>query len=133
MKYIKIENKSENKTADNSKILKAYKDEVNKFARKIETDEISVAEYFLYDIDHDGIIELIIKGGTCEADYAYTIYTYSNQLVEIGKTPASHSALEVDPDGVGIYRNTAHIGAQHIERLIIDDYEIKEEKVMEST
>lgn len=57
MKYIKIENKSENKTADNSKILKAYKDEVNKFARKIETDEISVAEYFLYDIDHDGIID----------------------------------------------------------------------------
>ncbi len=36
--------------------------------------------------------------------------TYSNQLVEIGKTTASHLGLEVDPDGIGIYRDTAHMG-----------------------
>lgn len=35
-------------------------------------------DYFLYDIDKDGVKELLLLNGTCEADYVYKIYTIGN-------------------------------------------------------
>ena len=31
--------------------------------------------YYVYDIDKNGVRELIVQTGTCEADYMYEIYT----------------------------------------------------------
>ena len=35
-------------------------------------------DYFLYDIDKDGVKELLLLNGTCEEDYVYKIYTIGN-------------------------------------------------------
>lgn len=35
----------------------------------------SVEEYCVYDMNKDGIKELIVKTGTCEADYVYRFYS----------------------------------------------------------
>lgn len=41
-------------------------------------------DYALYDMDKDGIPELFVKYGTCEADFQIAIYTYKNdQLKQI--------------------------------------------------
>lgn len=47
-----------------------------------EADFSTPIAYFLYDIDKDSIPELFIKYGSCEADYSYTIFQYSNGVVE---------------------------------------------------
>ncbi len=58
---------------------------------------IGVAEFSLYDMNNDGIPELIEKTGTCEADYIYNFITYRNgTIVNIGSDGAGHSALYKD-------------------------------------
>ena len=51
-------------------------------------------EYAIHDINEDGVAELIIQDGTCEADRTYYFYTYKNgKAVYMGSYSASHSAL----------------------------------------
>lgn len=134
-KFIKAVNKSKKdiKSKNNDSMIEAYKLKVSTFGAWVESEEYSVAEYSLYDINHDGIIELIIKNGTCEADYTYSIYTYANKLFYIGNISASHADLAIDPDGIGIYRNTAHMGVQYVDRIMLEGIKLKEENVMEPT
>lgn len=44
--------------------------------------------YYFYDIDKNGVMELMVQTGTCEADYMYDIYTIEDDaavyLGEIG-------------------------------------------------
>ena len=40
--------------------------------------------YLLYDVDKDGIPEMVIKTGTCEADYTGTLYTFRNGKADYG-------------------------------------------------
>ena len=48
--------------------------------------------YFLTDITGDGIPELWVKYGTCEADYMLDVYTYTKSgLRRILRTGASHA------------------------------------------
>lgn len=126
-KYIQVENTQK----DDPEMMKVYKSEVDKVGKKIETDKYLSVYYSLYDINHDGTKELIIKSGHGESGYIYTIYTYEDKLIKIGETSAAQSGLEVDPDGIGIYRNTAHMGVQYIDRLTIENNEIKEERILE--
>lgn len=51
-------------------------------------------EYAIHDINEDGVAELIVQDGTCEADRMYYFYTYKNgKAVYMGSYSASHSAL----------------------------------------
>lgn len=50
--------------------------------------------YSLFDIDSNGIPELLIEKGNIEANYTYYIYTYENgQAKFMGTTNGSHSTL----------------------------------------
>lgn len=82
-------------------IIMAYKTAIQ--------DKISIAgsytsmgnflvSYVLYDMDHDSIPELLVKYGTCEADYQIAVYTYRNdalKLVEDG-LGGGHTSLCYD-------------------------------------
>lgn len=50
--------------------------------------------YSIYDIDRNGIPELFVKTGACEAVYLFHIYTISNgQAKEIAMISGSHSSI----------------------------------------
>lgn len=66
-------------------------------------------EYAIHDINDDGVAELIVQDGTCEADRTYYFYTFKNgKAVYMGSYSASHSAL-ADYNGC-IYFFSAHMG-----------------------
>ena len=56
-----------------------------------------------YDLNGDGVSEIIIKAGTCEADYEYVFYTYRNgaqgDVEPIGREQGGHSYLAISDDG----------------------------------
>jgi len=69
-------------------IYNAYVQSVKKYAK----DEYNSSEYFLFDITNDGIPELWIRHGTCEADYMLTAFTFANNRCEqIYDEGAGHS------------------------------------------
>jgi hypothetical protein len=77
--------------SNNFKIVKeAYLDLISRYA----ANDYATSYYFLFDITGDGIPELWITSGTCEADNTLSVYTYNDGLVAIDKGEsgnASHS------------------------------------------
>jgi len=68
--------------------------------------------YLCYDVDKDGIPELITKTGTCEADYIGTVYYFRNGRVEkAGDFSLSHASLYSDPMNNGVILGWGSMGA----------------------
>lgn len=77
--------------------------------------------YSLYDFSSDGIKELIVKIGTCEADYTWNIYTIcNNEVVYIDSFSAGHSSLYQCSTG-GVYNFMAHMGHERIYCVTLND------------
>ena len=58
--------------------------------------------YALYDLDSDGIEELIVSTGTCEADWRNDIYTIENDMVKSMGSFENTATLYKANDGNGI-------------------------------
>ena len=57
------------------------------------SDEYGYNQYFLYDITGDGMPELWVQAGTCEADYEMHIYTMADGVAKmIHSTDYSHAS-----------------------------------------
>lgn len=109
-------------TADSS-----IPDQNNQFKKNIELTYISLYlrqfdlfaapvsfGYCFYDIDQNGLPELIIKTGSCEADYLYSFYMVSDgQFVECGSLSGSHATLYANGT-VGIVRYVGQMGVYDI-------------------
>ena len=51
-------------------------------------------DYYLYDMDGDGVKELLLQEGTCEADYMYQVYTIANgAAVSLGELSGGHTSV----------------------------------------
>ena len=58
------------------------------------------ATYCVYDIDKNGVKELLLKTGTCEADYMFQIYTIENgDCVYLDEISGFHTAFYADENG----------------------------------
>lgn len=56
--------------------------------------------YYFYDIDKNGVMELMVQTGTCEADYMYDIYTIEDDAaVYLGEIGGGHSSFFADENG----------------------------------
>ena len=79
--------------------------------------------YTLYDIDKDGVPELIVKIGTCEADYRGEIYTFSNGRAQFvcDDLGLGHSGLYTDPGRNGLILMGGHMGYAWAERLCLEN------------
>lgn len=90
-------------------------------------------EYTIYDIDKDGVPELIVKLGSCEADYHGEIYTFRNgaALCVCDELGLSHSSLYTDPDENGVVLMQGHMGFAWAGRLKLEGGRIVEEKLYE--
>lgn len=79
----------------------------------------SYCTYSMYDMNNDGIRELILKVGTYEAEYNYHFYGLDESLsvIELGTFGGSHSVIYADEDEAGIiivsgvqgYQTVSHI------------------------
>lgn len=86
--------------------------------------------YALYDLDKDGIRELIISTGECNADWINYVYTVNNGAVSsIGNFYSPVMLYEAE-DGNGIYSVYGHMGYQIVNRITKQGDQITVETVM---
>ena len=78
--------------------------------------------YTIHDMNHDGIPELLVHDGDCEAAYRYIVYTFDGaEAVRVGEFGAAHAAdlLESDAEG-NLYFAAAHMGSYGVSRITYD-------------
>jgi hypothetical protein len=90
-------------------------------------------EYTIYDIDKDGAPELIVKMGTCEADYHGALYTFAGgqALLVTEEIGLGHSSFYTDPDENGIILMQGHMGYAWAQRLRLENSSLSGELLYE--
>ena len=101
-------------------ILDAKKIQISEEPVEYSTPELW---YLVYDIDKDGTPEMMIKTGTCEADYHGGIYTFRNgRAFQVGEELGlGHSSFYSDPGENGIILMYGHMGYASASRISIQD------------
>lgn len=81
--------------------------------------------YYVYDIDKNGVKELLLQTGTCEADFMYEIYTIESESCKyLGEIPGSHTSFFADENGGTesyIIQMQAHMGYEGLYRISLQD------------
>ena len=104
----------------------------------VETYETAAAEdetlhpyqYVLYDMDGDDTAELIVRVGTCEADYLFCVWTVDadgNPMQIDGEAGASHTTLYGSDTENGFYCNSCHMDTQNIMQYTLTEGNTLEE------
>lgn len=98
-----------------------YRNVLDSTISKYEEDMCyAYLDYGLCDLDGDGILELIIKEGTCEADYVWRIYTISETgAKDVGSFGGGHSALYTDAEP-GLLCVYGQMGHEEVVRVTYD-------------
>lgn len=124
----------EEETAEWRVAYAEYLDELNTniASGKLTFDETMPYGYYLYDFTEDGIPELIIKCGTCEADYNDNVYQFNgaDEFKNLGMIYSGHSVFYSNPDG-GVYCQMAHMGYSMISTYKYDGNKFVSEVVLE--
>ena len=98
---------------------------------ELEIGEIS-GTYVLYDIDKDGVPELLLRYGLGEAGYHTTVYGYMDGTVsELGDVPTGHTSLYTWPGENAVAYNWGHMGGHFVDQLSIVDGALEETKFFE--
>ncbi|MBD5474866.1 MAG: hypothetical protein HDR17_02605 [Lachnospiraceae bacterium] len=74
-------------------------------------------EYTLFDLDQDGIKELITSQGTCDADWTNDVYTIEDGYILMIGQFYGPVMLYVAEDGNGLYAVYGHMGVQNIDQI----------------
>ena len=89
--------------------------------------------FSLYDMTGDGVEELILHTGSCEADAQYVFYTYRDATVrEVGRISATHAGLCGISDGVGVIWHHASQGWEAADRITLSDEGLVRETLFEA-
>ncbi len=119
-----------------------YRNVLVKYVPVTEAEEYGEPEnatclgYALYDMDNDGIYELIVDKGTCEADREWVVYKLKHNsstdavtAEEIGSCTGSQSILCVPSDRNGIISYGGHMGSVWVYRMTLNDGTFSAEKI----
>lgn len=88
--------------------------------------------YFVYDIDKDNIPEMLVKFGTCEADYSGKFYTYRDgKAIELAQWPLGHIGFSTYPMGNGIISAWGHMGPYCTEVISLNGDSFSSEVIAE--
>ena len=88
-------------------------------------------DYSLYDVDEDGVPELFVRFGDCEAAYTTLCCTFRDgQVVCIGEFRSGHSALYTDPGRCAVVRSEGHMGYAEIYEYPMEGGVLTEERVL---
>lgn len=75
----------------------------------------NISWYWLWDMDEDGILELIINEKTCEADALIRIYTYDgSNAIQLGEQPGGHGGACYIDGTTGLVLEYAHMGYEWV-------------------
>lgn len=87
-------------------------------------------EYFLYDMNSDGIYELIIDYGNGIADREYIFYTYSNGSVKsVGSFNGGHGTLYAPKSGKGLINFGGNMGSYGVQLYTLDGTRLSFEQI----
>lgn len=113
--------------------ISVYMKAIRAFHRETGNYTYYYPNYALYDLDGNGMPELILKGGSCEADFFFRIYTViSGELRECGRISGGHTSLYVGgPEGMITY--WAHMGDYWIEKWLLNGTEMEYETLAMGT
>lgn len=94
-------------------------------------DDYEYCEYTLYDLDGDGIKELITSEGTCNADWLNNVYTLGDgqYVTMIGQFYGS-VMLYVAEDGNGLYAVSGRSEYQNIDQITKNGSQLQVETIM---
>lgn len=109
----------------------AYK-KIIKEAEEVFPAQKYFSYYSLFDVDKDGVPELFLKTGTCEADYQFEIYSFyekSNRAEVIDVLSGSHSSLCGFGDESAFLLHSGHQGYEVITKYTYKNGKIKEEEL----
>lgn len=88
-----------------------------------QTGILSAHSYYIYDINSDGVYELITKMGSGESDNKYSVYSMKNgEMIFAGEIEAGYSTL-VEKDGK-LYRDYRQKAQQTVELISFDGKKI---------
>ncbi len=86
-----------------------------------EQDQLPSEGYYLYDIDKDGIPELLLKHGSCEANYWADIYTWrKGETICLGGIGMGHTSLYTWEGENALLSYWAHMGGAFATKISID-------------
>lgn len=110
----------------------SYLQVLDEILAEYEDDYGETLPYSVYDMDNDGVKELIVKCGTCEADYMWRVYTLDDagEALYVDEFAGGHSMLYSCGDG-GLYNMMAQMGGETIIHVTLADGVISEETVLE--
>jgi len=91
--------------------------------------------YYLYDIDNDEVPELIVKFGTCTADYTGVVLTsdIDGNLVCLGAVGLGNCTLHSGPDDNAFFTQWISMGTDIIQKVSIGQKGISTEKIFEES
>lgn len=113
-------------------IYEAYVAQLESKAAVVNADAGGLCEYFLFDITGDGIPELWVISGTCEADYMLYVYRYGiGQLELMHSTGAGHSSFYCGDNYV--LQVMAHTGEAGWYKIELSGSGLSEELVYEES
>ena len=93
-------------------------------------------EYYIYDIDKDGIPELIILSGTCEADAMYHVYTYEELddiygVAFLGNFSGGHTYICGNSQNKSITAHYAHMGYEYADAISISGDHLVSKRILD--
>lgn len=88
-------------------------------------------KYTLFDLDNDGVKELILSEGTCNADWINDVYCVNDYGLGLGiGSFARPVVLYEAPDGNGIYAVWGNQGLEEVTRITKNGSELEEELIL---
>lgn len=124
--FAKVSDFSKHSNERNTVSYKSCFEETIKQLQYETSDSYAYAEYALWDINGDGIPELIAHIGTCEADAEIRVYMCdSGKSVLAGTIPGGHSYLAGLDNENALIVMCGHMGYESLNRLRIYDSKVE--------
>ena len=102
--------------------------------REIMENSYGVDGYYLYDVDKDGIPEITVEFGDCEASYGGGLYTFDGEkAVYAGEFRLGHSGLATCPSQNGMILSCAHMGVAYMQKITLENGQLGFEDLLEET
>lgn len=100
-------------------------EELRRDVERVEKESGDVSDlYCLYDADEDGVPELFIQYGVCEADYHTVCYTFRDGRVEAlkdGDFPSGHGMIYTCPGEKAFLFSWGHMGYAEISKVPVEN------------
>lgn len=92
-------------------------------------------DYSVYDVNNDNIPELLLKIGTCEADYIYNFYKYdadNNKAIKFAEFSAGHTYVCGASGKNAVLFHWAHMGYESVTIVDFNDTQYSEKLLYEN-